>query len=226
MNQRFRLVCLGVAACSSFSTGSLAETEVGLIAHIDSRAAAFEADQRFDAKQQLSVGVEVRGALGSTKSEITYLSGVGYQLGAGRALGFVYDTHLLPLGLGLNLGDSGLVGVLAGGRFSGITASVPASGGLLGEFRSEVALFSSVLLALWVAPTWEGNSARRGGSPTFEFIDELSSGVALRFGDMERTPFGRGGAGLFIGGQYFERGDARGAGLVFGFGLNSFGAEF
>ncbi|MEZ4372753.1 MAG: hypothetical protein R3B07_18155 [Polyangiaceae bacterium] len=220
------LACFAFAASMSFSAQSLAETQTGLVAHFDSRFAGFESDQRFDAKQQLTVGLEVRGALGSTESEITYLSGLGYQLGVGRELGFVYDMHLLPLGFGVNLGDSGLIGVLSGVRFSGITASVPPSGAFMSEFRSESAIGSSLVLSVWLAPSWEGNEARRGGSFSFEFIDELSSGVAVRFGELERTPFGRGGAGLFVGAQYFERGDARGAGLVFGFGLNSFGAEF
>lgn len=205
---------------------SLAETQVGLVAHIDARAAALEEAQRFDAAQQLTVGTEVRGALGSTDSELTYLAGLGYQLGAARELGFVYDAHVLPLGFGVDLGDTGMVGVLGGARLSGVTASVPLSAGLLSELRAEVALGDGLLLSLWCAPSWEGAKARRGGAPSVEFIDESSSGVAVRFGAIEHGRFGRGGSGLLLGALYFERGDARGAGLVVGLGLNTFGARF
>ncbi|MCA9632705.1 MAG: hypothetical protein KC766_33865 [Myxococcales bacterium] len=222
-----RSVALALALAWQFAAAeSRAETSTALVAHVDARVAAFDGAPRFDARQQLSVGTEVRGLLAPEGVPLAYLAGVGYQFGVASPLGFLYDVHLLPLGLGFDLGDSGLIGVFGGGRLSGVTARVPPSASGLVELRSELALGNALVGSLWVAASGEGNSARRDGAPSLGFVDEFSSGIAVRFGELSSDWQGHAGAGLFVGALYLERGGARGAGLLLGHGLNTFGGGF
>ncbi len=147
---------------------------------------------------------------------------VGLDLAAGstlRGAGFAYDVALFPLGVGVRVGDTGVIalggGVGAMGAVGTLDDAVTFPVELNAELGSGWRVLARVRTA-WVA----GAPGRHDGSPSAPFADELDATLGLRLGH-HYTDYGYPtGNGYFIGASYRELAGARFVGAVIGHSID------
>jgi len=161
---------------------------------------------------RMVVGLTGRAVYGR---KVGYAFGFDGELGVAAPLGFAYRTHLLPVGVGVLLGDLGFAAVLSGIGTSGVSSSVTASLELPQEARVELDLVRLARIVLRggfvVVPDGAGD---RGTLETFV-------GTSARLGTRAsgRDSLGAGGGGFFFGLERRELLRTYWLGLTFGYEL-------
>jgi hypothetical protein len=135
-----------------------------------------------------TVGLRGNAVLGKT---VGYAFGFDLGLGAAAPLGFAYDAHLLPAGIGVVLGDAGFVAVTSGIGTSGVSSTVRGALELPQELRVEVDVARVARLGLRggmvVVPdaedrktveTFVGATTRLGTRASGRFASKPGSGAA------------------------------------------------
>ena len=161
-------------------------------------------------------GLSARAAYGK---RVGYGFGLDLMLGASGRPGFAFGFDLLPLGVALPLGPTGLLGLFAGVGVGGVTARVPFTLTVPAELRLELDVARRARLGALFAVGWTPvASARRHGSLLVPFVDEMTMAITARFG----KTFPR--DGLNMGRGYFLRLERREQMRTILLGL-SFGVE-
>jgi hypothetical protein len=161
---------------------------------------------------RMVVGLTGRAVYGR---KVGYAFGFDGELGVAAPLGFAYRTNLLPVGVGVLLGDMGFAAVLSGIGTSGVSSSVTASLELPQEARIELDLVRLARIVLRggfvVIPDGAGD---RGTLETFV-------GTSARLGTRAsgRDSMGGGGGGFFFGLERRELLRTYWLGLTFGYEL-------
>ena len=141
-----------------------------------------------------TVGLRGNGVYGTT---IGYAFGFDLGLGAAAPLGFAYDAHLSPAGLGLVLGDLGFVAATSGIGTSGVSSSVRGALELPQELRVELDLARAARLGLYGGVVVVPDAEQRKTTETF-------FGATTRLGTRASGRFDReGGSGAGSGGFFF-----------------------
>ena len=181
-------------------------------------AAAGEAER----VETLTFNESVRAVAG--KGAVGVAAAVSLRLGGARPAGFVYDLSLLPVGLGLSLGQRTRLGVVAGAGLSGVTGSLPFGWTFPVEGFAETSLGDHVRVAAWAEVTEvAGAGAREGGAADAPWGDELALGATLRW-DRRRDRWGMtGGNGYQVGAVVRERAGLTWWGVVLGYSLDAGG---
>lgn len=172
--------------------------------------------------ETLTFGEAVRAVGG--KGPVGVAAAVSLRLGGARPAGFVYDLSLLPVGLGVSLGQRTRLAVVVGAGLSGVTGSLPFAWTFPVEGFAETSLGDHVRLAAWAEVTEVvGAEARVGGAPDAPWGDELALGATLRW-DRRRDRWGMsGGNGYEVGAVVRERTGLTWWGLVLGYSLDAGG---
>ena len=162
--------------------------------------------------------VGARGALGRRLAW-----GPAFELALGGAYrgAFLYEFSLLPVGLAVRLGRVGVLGLCAGGGFSGAYDRVPFSWQLPAELWLEQDLGGRVRVALAARAAWLTRAARQDGSHLDVLaVDEVTAGLALRFGSRHELQGSLVGSGYEVGLGYREQLGTRVITVSFGFHLS------
>ena len=147
-----------------------------------------------------TVGLAARGVFGE---RVGYAFGfdVGIGVGLGAAAGAAYSAHLLPVGVGVVIGDTGFVALTSGIGTSGVSSSVDGAFELPQELRIELDVTRAARLGLYggvIALPFETDTRRH----------EAFFGSRVRLGTRasgrweNRTGSAAGAGGFFLG---FER---------------------
>lgn len=139
-----------------------------------------------------------------------------------RGAGFAYDVALLPLGIGVRIGTTGVLALGTGFQASGAVGTLDDAVALPVEAIAELGGGRLRVLARVRASWIAGADGRQSGAPSATFADELDAMLALRIGRHydEGYPDLTSGNGYFIGAAYRELAGTRFAGLVVGYGLD------
>jgi hypothetical protein len=146
-------------------------------------------------------GVRARAYLGDTAA---YTLGLDLDLG-GADTGFVYRLDAQLLGFAVRFAGTGVVALGGGVGLSGVAGGVP----IAAEFPVELQVAITggpVRVTAWLDAAWiAGAESRRKGSPSFDFVDAMSAGLAFRIGgDSRYWRDMRAGGGPAFGVMYRE----------------------
>lgn len=94
------------------------------------------------------VGLEGHGVYGK-RVGLGFGFDLGIGIGTGSAAGFAYRAHVMPIGFGLVLGDTGFVALTSGIGTSGVSSMVPGVFELPQELRVEVDVTRAARLGLY-----------------------------------------------------------------------------
>jgi hypothetical protein len=166
-------------------------------------------------------------ALIGREAPILYGAGLDYQLGVSAPGGFAYELDLYPIGFGFMLGHTASLGVRAGVGISGVTGRLPVTAQFPVEALLEFDLHRRVRVAAWGRVSWVTTDDRSGGSDTASFADELSAGLALRWGKRyyENRSSMSAGNGFYVAALVTEQLGSRVLGVAFGHSLNAAGGR-
>ena len=171
--------------------------------------------------QMGTMGVNLR-AMAMQGFWLLYAAGLDFHFGASDPRGFVYEADLYPLGTGFLIGANAKVGVRAGIGLSGNTDYLPLSTQFPIELAVEFDLHRRVRVAGFARATWVTDNQREHGTVNFDFTDEASAGISLRWGKRyyphDNTLSA--GNGYFLGAMYQEQNGSTIIGAVFGYSLN------
>ena len=144
-----------------------------------------------------TVGFAGHAVIGKT---VGYAFGFDLGIGAAAPLGFAYDAHLLPVGVGLVLGDTGFVAATSGIGTSGISSSVRGALELPQELRLELDFARIARLGLHGGIVVVPAADDRNTTETFFGARaRLGTRAAGRFGDRRSEGGAGGGGGFFLG---------------------------
>lgn len=99
-----------------------------------------------DLSDRSIVGLAARGVYGK---RIGYGVGLDFDIGVGFPLGFAYDAHLYPAGVGVVIGDMGFFGLFSGVGTWGVTSRVGPALELPQEARLEIDVKRAVRFGLY-----------------------------------------------------------------------------
>jgi hypothetical protein len=143
-----------------------------------------------------TAGFDGHAVLGKT---IGYAFGFDVGIGAAAPLGFAYGAHLLPIGIGLVLGDTGFVALTSGVGTSGVSSSVRGALELPEELRVELDIARVARLGLrggiLVVPSADD---RKTTETFFGARARLGTRAAGRFGARGSAGGGSGASGGFF----------------------------
>ncbi len=173
----------------------------------------------------VTAGPRVRAVGG--KSALGLAAGVDLELGATGDGDFAYQVAVLPLGAGLLLGRSAVIGLVAGAGTSGIAGgTLPIAFALPVESFAEVSLGSHLRAAAWgrVVALF-GSDRRQSGAGDAPFGDELEIGLTLRW-DRRRSDWRyASGNGYQLGAAYGQAAGAEVVSVLLGYSLDAAGGE-
>lgn len=216
-----------VAATAGEARGQFGPWKGGASLHLDARYGRVDGAAAGDGRDHhAAVGLDLRAAVGRG-APVLYAAGLGYQFGATVPGGFVYEVDLYPVGVGVLPTHNVSVAVRAGVGMSGTTGRVPLSAQFPVEAVVEFDLHRRVRVAGWVRPSWLTTDARHDGSARASFADELSAGLAVRWG-RRYFPHQRNasaGNGYYLAALYREQLGARVVGGAFGYSINVAGGR-
>jgi hypothetical protein len=152
---------------------------------------------------------------------LAYSGGLDAYVG-GSDTGAAYGATLYPVGLGVRGGPGTFVALSGGVGVDRVVGSVPA--GAL--FPADLSLgfpLGPLRPILWARATWVADAPeRRHGSPSISAVDELETGLAIRFGKQQRYWLDlNAGGGPSIGAFYREFMGARAIGLLVSLDLSA-----
>ena len=163
------------------------------------------------------VGFAARGVYGG---KVGFGFGADLALGVTSGPGALYDVTLYPAGVGLVVGQTGLVGVFAGAGVDGAVARVPFAVRAPVDARLELDAGSRVRLLFDAFVAWTPwTEARRHGATHVSFADEAGAGAGLRLGRLWAHYDYRSSGGYFLRVEYREALGAPYLGLAFGYEL-------
>jgi len=138
---------------------------------------------------------------------------IGGQIG--RHSGFAYDVAVLPLGLGVRLGDDSFLALGTGVAAMGATGSLDDA--ILVPIQLELEYGVTYHLIVRARDSFVfGADGRKNGAPSLPLGDELEGMLGLRVGKSETTNLPM---GYFIGVAYQEMLGTRYIGLALGYAL-------
>lgn len=148
---------------------------------------------------------------------------IGLDLAAGgtaRAGGFAYDVALFPIGVGVRVGETGILALGAGVGAMGATRTIDGAVTLPLEANAELGGGRVRLLARARAAYVAGAPGRHDGAPSLPFADELDATVGVRVGRHHDEYGFPSGNGYFVGAAYRELAASRYLGLVIGYSID------
>jgi hypothetical protein len=169
----------------------------------------------------LTAGPRVRAVGG--KSAVGLAAGVDVELGVTGDGDAAYELALLPLGAGLLLGRSAVIGLVAGGGISGITGgTLPIAFALPVESFAEVSLGSHLRAAAWGrVVALLGSDGRQAGADDAPFGDEVEIALTLRW-DRRRSDWRyAAGNGYQLGAAYGQVAGAEVITILLGYSLDA-----
>jgi len=113
---------------------------------------------------------------------VGYGIGLDIEAGLGFPLGFAYDVHFYPAGLGVILGHTGYLGLFAGIGTSGVTSHIPAAFELRSSYGSKSMRARWARLGFRIASITIPGHDDRHGRAVLPFADESVLGAFARFG--------------------------------------------
>lgn len=127
-----------------------------------------------------TLGFGVRGLLGR---RVGFAFGLDVDLGASWLPGFGYALALLPAGIGVTFGETGVVALRAGVGMSGVTTRIAPALAVPAELRVEFDVTRHARVGFLASATWNvGNAERRRGRLLGPYVDEVAFGAFVRFG--------------------------------------------
>ena len=168
------------------------------------------------------VGLGLRAQLFKQDGWFGYTIGFDLHVGGARPAAFAYEVDLYPIGIVIRFGNWGHFGLLQGIGLSGMTEGPGFAGQAPLEAYLEFDLGSRLRLLSWATDRHVFGEASRNDGTDLPLLygDELSAGVALRWGKRHHRRRMRYGTGYFIGALYQERGGVRFFGATLGYNLN------
>ncbi len=134
--------------------------------------------------------------------------------------GFAYDVALLPIGIGVRVGRTGVLALGTGFAASGATSTIDDAVAVPLELSAELGGGRLRLVARARASWIAGAGSRQSAAPSAPFADELDAMLGLRIGHHYEEHGFPTGNGYFIGAAYRELAGTRFAGLVIGYELD------
>ena len=214
---RFPQPRLGAVRAPRAAAAFLAGCVAALVPYMAAADPAYTFDAALDARYRrfrrpaspaglrdlVLVGAAVRGAVGG--EAVGYRAGLDTHLGAAWQGGFAYDASLLPVGIAAPLSSPLRFGLSGGVGLNGVTSHLPASMLLPAELVLHADLGYLFAVEGWVRAAWATASSRQGPPGRVASVDDLETGLLLRFGKAGTCCGMHWGNGTFVAASYGER---------------------
>lgn len=161
----------------------------------------------------LAFDLALRGVLARSAG---WAGGFDLRLGGAFGGGFVYGTHLAPLGAGVRWGTEGFAALLVGVGVGGDTGGVTGALELPVDLHAVVDVSERVRLVARIRALWVPSGARAGGAPDLALVDAASAQVGVRFGARRRYGSSSMSDGYLVALGVEERAGARIVGVWLG----------
>jgi len=221
-------VCLAVTAVARVTSAQTAETvspdalpgdgvsHLLEVATLGEYTRVTDPDHAAGMRDIVDFAARTRLYLGRT---LSYCLGLDGNIGASN-VGVSYGVTGYVVGIGDRWGNGNVVSLCGGAGLDGVKNGVPLAARAPAELSLAVNL-GPVRPILWARPAWiVDGDARKDGSPSVSFIDELDLGVLLRFGRQHRYwAETNAGAGFTLGFDYRELLGTRAAVVMIGLDL-------
>ena len=172
------------------------------------------------AEQLVLAGGRLHGFVGKSDT-VGFHAGFDFALGGTiQRGGFAYDIGLVPLGVGIRLGHTGVLALGTGVSFMGAVGTIDDAVLLPLEATLELGGGRVRLLVRGRASYIAGADGRQSAAPSAPFADELDATVALRIGRHYEDYGFPSGNGYFFGASYRELAGTKFAGLVIGYSID------
>jgi hypothetical protein len=161
----------------------------------------------------------LHGILAPRHSRFGLHAGFDLALGAtARGAAFAYDVQLVPIGIGMRLGETSFIAVAAGAGAMGAPGTISGAATFPVELDAEAGRGVRVLARARVLLV--ERASRSDGSPSAPFGDELDAMLGLRIGSAYDEYGFPSGNGLFVAAAYREMYGARYAGVTLGYSID------
>lgn len=176
----------------------VSERDFGLAtAHMYLRYARSRDEERAGSVSDLFMGgLSFRAIYGK---RVGFGVGLGFELGASRALGFGAGIDFYPAGVAIALGPTGYIGIFLGIGINGVAVRVPFAYVMPAEARLEFDVGRAARLGALFSMGWTPfEEPRKNASTLLSFADETLMALTARFGKTFPQYGANVGRGYFI----------------------------